>query len=98
MIDVMHHLEPAEQGRMWTRIAGTLRPGGLLIHKDIASEPLWMALANRIHDLVFAAAWIHYADFEGGVRQAREAGMTEHERDIFSRLWYRHELLVCVRL
>ena len=30
MIDVMHHLKPAEQGRIWTRIAGTLRPGGLL--------------------------------------------------------------------
>lgn len=98
MIDVMHHLSPTVQDGVWTRAADALRPGGLLIYKDMASKPLWMALANRVHDLVFAADWIHYADFERGIRRAREAGLVERRRDVYSRLWYRHELLVCVRL
>ena len=98
MIDVMHHLEPAVQDGVWTRAASALRPGGLFVYKDMASKPLWMAMANRIHDLVFAADWIHYADFESGIRRAREAGLTERERAVYSRLWYRHEMLVCVRM
>lgn len=98
MIDVMHHLSPTAQDGVWTRAADALRPGGLFVYKDMASRPLWMALANRVHDLVFAADWIHYADFERGVRQAHDAGLAERRRDAYSRLWYRHEMLVCVRL
>ena len=98
MVDVMHHLSPTVQDGVWTRAADALRPGGLLVYKDMASKPLWMALANRVHDLVFAADWIHYADFERGVRHAREAGLVDRRTEVYSRLWYRHELLVCVRL
>ena len=97
MIDVMHHLKPAAQRGVWVRAAEALRPGGLLIYKDMAPKPVWMALANRMHDLVFAADWIHYTDFENNVLQARKAGFLEQERDAYSRLWYRHELLVCIR-
>ena len=97
MIDVMHHLDPGAQRGVWTRVAEVLRPGGLLVYKDMASKPAWMALANRLHDLVFAADWIHYADIDDNAHRAREAGLLERDRDAFTRYWYRHEMLVCVR-
>ena len=98
MIDVMHHLKPEMHDSVWHRAAEVLRPGGLLVCKDMAKRPLWMALATRIHDLLFSADWIHYADFENGVRRAREAGLVVQHHVVYSRLWYRHELLVFARL
>ena len=38
-----------------------VRLGGLLIYKDTASAPAWAAWVNRLHDLVLARQWIHYA-------------------------------------
>ena len=97
MIDVMHHLEPGEQPGVWDRVAQALRPGGLLVYKDMAQKPTWMALANRLHDLVFSGDWIHHTDIDDNVRLARKAGLVERERDAFTRYWYRHEMLICVR-
>ena len=97
MIDVMHHLEPDAQPGVWSRVAQALRPGGLLVYKDMARKPAWMALANRLHDLVFSGDWIHYTDIDDNVRLARRAGLVERERDAFTRYWYRHEMLICVR-
>ena len=98
MIDVMHHLKTEMHDSVWHRAAEVLRPGGLFVCKDMAKRPLWIALANRIHDLVFSADWIHYADFESGVRPAREAGLVVQHHAVYSRLWYRHELFVFARL
>jgi len=97
MIDVMHHLEPDAQPGVWNRVAQVLRPGGLLVYKDMARKPAWMALANRLHDLVFSGDWIHYTDIDDNARLARKAGLVERERDAFTRYWYRHEMLICVR-
>ena len=97
MIDVMHHLEPGAQPGVWSRVAQALRPGGLLVYKDMARKPAWMALANRLHDLVFSGDWIHYTDIDDNVRLARKPGLVERERDAFTRYWYRHEMLICVR-
>ena len=97
MIDVMHHLEPGAQPGVWSRVAQALRPGGLLVYKDMARKPAWMALANRLRDLVFSGDWIHYTDIDDNVRLARKPGLVERERDAFTRYWYRHEMLICVR-
>ena len=97
MIDVMHHLDPEAQPGIWRRVAETLRPGGLLVYKDMARKPAWMAWANRLHDLVFSGDWIHYTDIDENARLAREAGLVEQERDAFTRYWYRHEMLICVQ-
>lgn len=97
MIDVMHHLQPEAQHGVWTRVAEALRPGGILVYKDMARKPAWMAMANRVHDLVFSVDWIHYTDIDDNVRLAGAAGLSERERDAFTRYWYRHEMLICVR-
>ena len=94
MTDVMHHLPKATRGNIWEQAAAVLRPGGLMIYKDMARSPWWAAFANRVHDLVFSADWIHYADLDSNVRQARKWGLVERRREFFSRLWYRHEMTV----
>ena len=98
MIDVMHHLPKAKRGNVWEQAAAVLRPGGLMIYKDMARSPSWAALANRVHDLIFYADWIHYADLDGIARLARAGGLVERRREFFSRLWYRHEMAVFERI
>ncbi|MDE2953503.1 MAG: class I SAM-dependent methyltransferase [Gemmatimonadota bacterium] len=97
MIDVMHHLPPALQRGVFMRAATVLRPGGVMIYKDMARKPTWMALANRLHDLVSYTDWIHYADIEDNIRYARESGLVERKIETFSRVWYRHEMMVLIR-
>ena len=98
IIDVMHHLNPEVQPGIWTSAAMAVRPGGLLVYKDMAREPAWMAFANRLHDLIFAADWIHYSDVDDNSDVARKLGLIERKRETFTRLWYRHEMLICVRV
>ena len=97
LVDVMHHLPPAVWPGIWSQVAKALRPGGLLIYKDMARKPLGAALANRMHDLLFSGDWIHYADFDECVQQARACGLHEKSRDRFRRLCYQHEMLVAAR-
>ena len=97
MIDVMHHLPPALQRGVFTRAAAVLRPGGMMIYKDMARKPTWMALANRLHDLVSFADWIHYADIGDNIRYARESELVGRDIESFTRLWYRHEMMVLIR-
>ncbi len=98
MVDVMHHIGPAMHDRVWQQAADSLRPGGLFVCKDMAKRPRWMAAANCVHDLVFSADWVHYPDFESGVRLARKIDLVMQQEIGYSRLWYRHELRVFVRL
>lgn len=97
IIDVMHHLPPTVHPRVWTQAAHSLRPGGLLVYKDIAGSPIWMALANRLHDLVFNFDRIHYVSLDSVTQKAYEVGLVELERADIRRLWYQHEMLILTR-
>ena len=75
MIDVMHHVAPASQAQVIRAAAARLAPGGILIYKDMVEYPRWRAWANRLHDLVLAHQWIHYAPFVSVRAWAEEAGL-----------------------
>jgi SAM-dependent methyltransferase len=48
VLDVMHHLPAEDQGRVLERLRALLAPGGVLIMKDITTEPrlgLWFTAA-----------------------------------------------------
>jgi 2-polyprenyl-3-methyl-5-hydroxy-6-metoxy-1,4-benzoquinol methylase len=94
MIDVMHHVNPSHQDLMFQKAASRLRNGGILIYKDMAERPLWMAWANRLHDLVLARQWIHYFPLDSAISAARDSGFELLEKRADSRLWYAHELLI----
>jgi 2-polyprenyl-3-methyl-5-hydroxy-6-metoxy-1,4-benzoquinol methylase len=94
MLDVLHHVPSAEQQAMVSRAASLVKPGGLLIYKDMAQRPTWRALANRLHDLVLARQWIHYRALSDVEAWLAAAGLERVSGARFTRLWYAHEMVV----
>jgi 2-polyprenyl-3-methyl-5-hydroxy-6-metoxy-1,4-benzoquinol methylase len=60
LVDVLHHIPPEYQREVVEQSFGYVRPGGILVYKDMAQRPFFSALWNRAHDLVLARQWIHY--------------------------------------
>jgi 2-polyprenyl-3-methyl-5-hydroxy-6-metoxy-1,4-benzoquinol methylase len=50
VLDVMHHLPREDQRRVLERIAGLLAPGGILLVKDITTEPRYGLLFTELLD------------------------------------------------
>lgn len=97
IVDVMHHVPVAHQRSVIDSAASRLRAGGLLVYKDMVRRPRWRAAMNRLHDLVMARQWIHYAPVEHVERWAADAGLELVERAAAARWWYGHELRVFAR-
>lgn len=94
MIDVLHHIPPALQRSFVEEAAARVKPGGVLIYKDMADSPFWMAGANRLHDLILARQWIHYAPIEAVSEWLSVKGFVEEHDETVDLYWYRHELRV----
>jgi len=94
LVDVLHHVPPSIQPGFISVALSRVRPGGLLIYKDMAHRPAWQAGWNRLHDLLLARQWINSRQM-GEVRAwTCAAGATlvaERRVDIGP---YAHELLV----
>jgi len=94
MIDVMHHVPPSAQQDVIRRACRKVKPGGVFLYKDMVEQPRWRAFANRMHDLVLARQWIHYAAVADVEAWAADEGMELERCGAFNRLWYGHELRV----
>lgn len=94
IVDVMHHVPPADQAGLIREAAQHVRPGGRLVYKDMGRRPRWKALMNRLHDLALARQWIHYAPIEVVEHWAADAGLRLIHARAADRWWYRHELRV----
>lgn len=97
LIDVLHHVPPKAQETAFRHAAARVRPGGLLIYKDMADRPAWAAGMNKLHDLVMAKQWINYVPVESAETWAASEGLTPHHRHDTRMLWYAHELRVFQR-
>lgn len=97
MIDVMHHIPPAQQQQAIETAIAKMPPNGVLLYKDMANHPWYFAWANRLHDLVLARQWIHYLPVEQVISIARKHGLAVQHRETITMLWYRHELAVFSR-
>lgn len=64
MIDVLHHIPPAFQERFFRQAVSRVGDGGVLIYKDMCCRPLWKAIFNQMHDLIFARQWIYHVDIK----------------------------------
>jgi cyclopropane fatty-acyl-phospholipid synthase-like methyltransferase len=53
-VDVLHHVPFESHGRIVRALRGALKPGGLLVVKDMAPEPRRQYLWNRFHDRIVA--------------------------------------------
>ncbi len=98
IIDVLHHLPIAQRRRLLEEAAERLRPGGLLVLKDISPRPLWRAYANRLTDLVLHRSWVSYTSPEEIISWGEDSGFQVVTCERTDRLWYGHTLLVFRRL
>lgn len=95
MIDVVHHVPPVFQKEFLLTACRHVRPGGILIYKDMCQRPRWRATANRLHDLFLARQWIHYLPITQVAKWAGDAEMSLiRSADRLNRFWYGHELRV----
>lgn len=97
IIDVLHHVSSDQQQAVILQAAAHIAPHGMLIYKDMVRRPAWRAWANRLHDLLVARDWIHYAEFSSVAQWALEGGLVLTKHDYISRFYYGHEMAVFVR-
>ena len=94
MVDVLHHIDPAEQHAVFLEAAGRVAPGGRFFLKDIGTRPRWRAAMNTLHDLIFAQEWVHYVPDDQIARWAKEANLDIELSTSYRTLWYGHRLWV----
>lgn len=94
LVDVMHHVPPADQQSLFEQCIGRVRPGGLLLYKDMSDTPLLHATWNRMHDLLLARQWIHYRSIADVDRWAVAAGCRTVASARIRRALYEHDLRV----
>ncbi len=92
IVDVMHHVPRGAWKSVLKLAFEKLRPGGVLVYKDMCREPAWRAWANRGHDLVLARQWIRYAPIAQIEVWCKELGLLLERRENATRWWYGHEL------
>jgi 2-polyprenyl-3-methyl-5-hydroxy-6-metoxy-1,4-benzoquinol methylase len=97
LVDVLHHVPPAEQEKMIETAVSRVAPGGILLYKDIGERPRWRALLNRLHDLVVANQWINYRAVKAVEAWMLKCGFEVAEAQSYDRLWYHHELRIFQR-
>ena len=97
LIDLLHRVPLIAHEQVVRDALSRVLPGGRFLYKDMCDAPFWKAAANRLHDLVLAQDWIHYAAIEQVVSWCEEDGFRLVKREDISRLWYGHELAVFQR-
>ncbi|MGY4167830.1 class I SAM-dependent methyltransferase [Bradyrhizobium sp. USDA 4529] len=94
MIDAMHHIPLQYRHATFAGCIKRMKPSGLFIYKDMADEPFLNALLNRLHDLVIAGEIIRYLPLEAALEWAASFDLQLILRSAYTKLFYRHELLV----
>lgn len=90
-IDVMHHVPRSDRDALLASAAARLRPGGLLIYKDMAAPPHPLSACNVVHDLVFSRQLIVHEPIARVIARCVELGLEQVDGFAETRLWYAHE-------
>ncbi len=94
LIDVLHHVPVTNHRSVIETALSRLKPGGVLIYKDMVCKPAWRAEWNRLHDLVLARQWINYRPIEDVNNWARAAGAMQVAHGSVATGPYGHEYSV----
>ncbi len=94
IIDLFHHLAPDDQAATFKNAVDHLKPGGVLIFKDVGRTPAWRAFFSRLHDLVVAQERINIPSDHDVKGWGNANNMTLQARSTHNMLWYGHELWV----
>ena len=97
VIDLVHHLPYELHRPVLQQAARRVRPGGMLLYKDIGARPRWKALANRVQDLIVARQWSRYANLDQVISWVREEGLQPLDCRPVHRVCFPHELGAFIR-
>lgn len=94
MVDVLHHVSPQLRRDVFAAAARRVRPGGILLYKDMTARPGVRRLAHNIDDYAFTREWVQQVP-HGAVEAwaASEQLVLAHD-EFIPRLVYGHELRV----
>jgi 2-polyprenyl-3-methyl-5-hydroxy-6-metoxy-1,4-benzoquinol methylase len=94
LIDVMHHVRLDWRRPILDAAIARVKPGGILLYKDMCRRPRWRAVLNWCQDLVVSRQWIRYIPISQVEDVARRAGLVELRSETIYRLGFGHELRV----
>ena len=95
MVDVLHHIPPANQALALKAIAAKMKSGARLVFKDIDAGRPWLCLANKFHDLLSSGEIGHERSRSDAASMLRDAGL-EITMEGVRRMWvYPHYWYVC---
>ncbi len=93
-VDVLHHVPRPSRAEFVAKLCAAVRPGGIVLLKEISPRPRWKCFCNFLHDLIMARQCVSCTPAETVGGWLEEAGMTIRETQRIDRLWYSHYLLV----
>jgi 2-polyprenyl-3-methyl-5-hydroxy-6-metoxy-1,4-benzoquinol methylase len=94
LIDVMHHVRMDWRTKIIEAAIARVKPGGILMYKDMCRRPRWRAFQNWCQDLLVSRQWIHYLPIAEVEAMARDADLIELRSETINRLGFGHELRV----
>jgi 2-polyprenyl-3-methyl-5-hydroxy-6-metoxy-1,4-benzoquinol methylase len=95
LIDVFHHVPKEFQISFLENLFSVMRPGSVLVCKDIDASKKVLVIFNKLHDLIVTGAPRHEIAFGDAVRLLKEIGFNLISQDYIRRFWYPHYLIVC---
>lgn len=94
MIDVFHHIPPARQARFLIDLSNTMKPGAVLIFKDIdRRSPL--VFFNKLHDAVLGGGAGNEISVKKAEQRLADVGFTIISVTTKTTLVYPHYIIVC---
>jgi len=94
LIDVMHHVQMEWRPAILQAAISRVKPGGILLYKDMVRRPRWRAFQNWCQDLLVSKQWIHYLPIAEVEAVARRAELIELRSETINRFGFGHELRV----
>jgi 2-polyprenyl-3-methyl-5-hydroxy-6-metoxy-1,4-benzoquinol methylase len=94
MIDVLHHIPPPDKKNAIQKAVAHVKPGGVLLFKDLGHKPKWRAHFNSLHDVLLTGELVTYTQLDIVVSWVEAAGLREIKRRTINRLWYGHEMIL----
>jgi SAM-dependent methyltransferase len=63
-VDLLHHIPAPLQPQVLATLAGAVRPGGLIVIKDVGRTPRWKHRWNQVHDRLVSGDRVHCVEPE----------------------------------
>jgi 2-polyprenyl-3-methyl-5-hydroxy-6-metoxy-1,4-benzoquinol methylase len=96
LIDVLHHVPPQEQESFLTNLNAGMRPGSVLVLKDIDAASI-LVYFNKFHDMVVSKEIGHEISAKYLLAIAQRAGFRLLSETHRRMLWYPHFTMVLQR-